>query len=81
MEGEEVVASSTAVGQNEYTTLNPRLHIVSGECAVLILAVESNVGCVLVEVRCENPSRLISQSGFLLHSCSASLVDLFIEID
>lgn len=79
MEDEEVIASSTAVGQNEYTALYPRLHNLSGVCAVLILEVESNVQSLLVEVRCENPSELISQSSFLLHGCSASLLGLFIE--
>ena len=72
MKGEEVVGSSTAVGQNEYTALNPRLHTVSGECAVLILEVESNVGCVSEEVRCENPIR----TDFTVLFCSCTVVVL-----
>lgn len=70
MKGEKSIVSSTAVGQNKYTVRNPGLHTVSGEYAVLIVEVESNVGCVLVEVRCENPSELISQSHFLPRRCS-----------
>lgn len=69
MKGEKSIVSSTAVGQNKNTARNPGLHTASGEYAVLIVEVESNAGCVLVEVRCENPSELISQSHFLLRRC------------
>lgn len=47
-------------------------------CSYWSLKEESNVAvCVLVEVRCENPSELISQPGFLPQPCSTSPLRLF----